>query len=569
MAKQETPVQRSALPQRAPRWLPYAAAFVFLTVWLTTAFFAANQGFNTAQDTLRAEARNALALQAETLRGVLEKYRYLPPLLAHRTDVKTLFAERDDEAALAFLVDTAGLSGAADVGLLATDGSLNHSLDTVLQRQDLDTLSSLIIAPLEGRLGRTLLQAGGQPFYAFTYGVRETIDGPVVGVIAIVLDLEGLTEAWQLALEPIFLTAPDGSVILGNDLATAYFEGQLDAPLQQARHLSQTDWTLHVRRGDGPAHAAWRRIFVTVSLLALLVATIGAAFWWRWRSQQARLRRDRVQALRLERRVRDRTRELANANEALKLAQDELVETAKLAALGRMSAALAHEYNQPLAAVRTYADNAAKLLERQRPDEAAEALGRIGAVTDRMTGLSKALRSFARAPGQAVGPVTVAPVVDEVRLLIEPVAQKANVAVDWPAVDHKIAIRGGPVRLSQILVNLLSNAVLAADKDVLLSVVAGKETVTFTVKDDGQGVTEEDAPFIFEPFFTTRPVGEGLGLGLSIAYNIAHDFGGTLRLKDPGLDPETGATFELALPRVKVSANGDKKSSMQRGLTDA
>ena len=112
------------------------------------------------------------------------------------------------------------------------------------------------------------------------------------------------------------------------------------------------------------------------------------------------------------------------------------------------------------------------------------------------------------------------------------------------------------MRLSQILVNLLSNAVSAAKSEVHLTVEADIDTVSLTVADDGAGVSEEDAPYVFEPFFTTRPVGEGLGLGLSIAYNIAHDFGGTLRL----LARPYGATFQLVLNRTVVENMQNEKT---------
>ncbi|WP_198008655.1 sensor histidine kinase [Ahrensia sp. R2A130] len=525
-----------------------------VATWLGVAFWAAGLSRAAATDALRDNTRNSLALQVQTLQGVLEKYRYLPTLLAHRGDVKALFPQRgetvDQKAAQAFMVDTAGLSGAVDIGLLKTDGTILGSLDTVLTAQDASTLQSLTVTPVQGSLGRTLLRYRGRPYYAFSYGVRENNVGAVQGVVAVVVDLEGLVEAWQLALDPIFLTAPDGTLMVGNDLADASFEGRLDAPIEVSRYLPQTGWTLHVRRSDKTAQAAWWRTFGAISLASLLLAVIASTFWWRRRTQQALKRQDKAQALRLERRVRDRTRDLADANHALRAAQDDLVETAKLAALGRMSASLAHEYNQPLAAIRAYADNALKLLERDQPADATEALERIGTVTNRMSGLSKALRSFARSPGQTIRAVRLTEVVEEVRLLIDPISQKTNVTVSWPGVSSDVTVAGGTVRLSQILVNLLSNAVSAAEERVTFTIECLDETVSLTVSDDGSGVSEEDAPYVFEPFFTTRPVGEGLGLGLSIAYNIAHDFGGTLRL----LDNDPGATFQLVLKRHEANA---------------
>ena len=516
-----------------------------LALW--TVFALASDAREEVVRALEREAEAQLALQAETLEGVLEKYRHLPAMLAHRGDVRALFSPAPPEwssgSGTAIAQDIAGLSGAADVGFLDADGHPLALADDVISRSGGRT-ADLVAAPLQGRLGRTLLRIDGEPFYAFSFPVRsnERIDGAVV----VVADLEDVAETWSLALHPIRAVGPTGAWIVGNDLATS----RSAETIERSRFLPQTQWRLFVNRSEAPADLAWRQS-VTRSLLVLLIAVgVAAGALWRWRVAGQALRQERAQALRLERRVRDRTSDLANANERLREAQDELVRSAKLAALGRMSASLAHEYNQPLAAVRTYSDNAARLIERGCPEEAREALERITAMAVRMGALSQTLRSFARTPGAELSAVPLDRAIAEARLLLETQAEERGITVGWPTLDAPTLVRGGAVRLSQVIVNLLSNAIEAARNEIHVSVDLHEDAVRLRVADDGPGVAAEIRDQIFDPFFTTREVGQGLGLGLSIAYNIARDFGGSLVL----LDTRDGATFELSLPKARVDA---------------
>lgn len=328
------------------------------------------------------------------------------------------------------------------------------------------------------------------------------------------------------------------------------------------------DWRLHLLV---PAAGAREHAFVAAALVGALTlaATLAAFILVQWRRRFIETLRAREQAgRRLERAVEERTADLRRSNTLLaqeveerRLAEDrlretqsELVQAAKLAALGQMAASLSHEYNQPLAAIRAYADNASSFLALERAEEAADNLSRISALTRRMAELSKNLTSFARKPKDVVEPVALAPIFDRATELLRGLLERGGVAV---AVDCPpgIAVMGGETSLQQVMVNLIGNAA-AASAQARRPAIAIRATrlgdlVEFAICDNGPGVPQGLREQIFDPFFTTKDPGEGLGLGLSITYNIVKDFGGSITVDNA---PEGGARFRVRLKAADIPA---------------
>ncbi|MGY6548608.1 MAG: sensor histidine kinase [Roseinatronobacter sp.] len=327
-------------------------------------------------------------------------------------------------------------------------------------------------------------------------------------------------------------------------------------------HMPQADWTVQVLL---PTRAARLQALaaVAIGVLALgLIALSGLIIWQRRRQLAQRLELEQAAKDALEHRVIERTAQLRDANAALEAevterrateaqlrrAQSELVQAAKLAALGQMSAALSHEFNQPLGAARNYAENAQLLLEQGRQLDAQGNIARILSMIERMTRISRHLRNFARKPNQQLRPVALPDALAEVQGLLGWRLRKtgAQLLVDL-APDARMVI-AGPVRLQQVLVNLLTNALDAVEGQsapvLHLSATRMGARVVLRLRDTGPGVPEAVRARIFDPFFSTKEVGKGLGLGLSISYNIARDFGGSLSLNTP---PEGGAEFILDL----------------------
>ncbi|MGR0188564.1 ATP-binding protein [Azospirillum aestuarii] len=279
---------------------------------------------------------------------------------------------------------------------------------------------------------------------------------------------------------------------------------------------------------------------------------------------------ERVEAQQLlERTVAERTADLRTTNARLEQAiaehqraerdlrdtQAELVQAGKLAALGQLAAGVGHELNQPLSAIRSYAHNGRKLIALGRVAEAEGNLGKIADLTARMANITNHLKRFARRPDTRLGAVELAPVVQGALSLFGDRLREESVelAVDLPEdrPGEPLRVRAEEVRLEQVLVNLLSNALDAVAGAPLRRIVIAAEgadgTVRITVRDSGPGIPDAVAGQVFDPFFTTKPVGAGLGLGLSISYNIVRDFGGVLSVADSG---PGGTAFLLTLTRA-------------------
>ena len=244
----------------------------------------------------------------------------------------------------------------------------------------------------------------------------------------------------------------------------------------------------------------------------------------------------------------DELGDLTRALAVFRQTRDDLIQAAKLAALGQMAAGLSHELNQPLAAIRSHAHNGALLLERGRPEEARKAIGRIQALTTRAADLIAHLRRFARKPGVVLTPVPVGDVVGTALSLFGPrfEAERVTLTRDLPA--GRLHVHAEEIRLEQVLVNLIANALDAvAGMDGATIAIGARRSghkVEIWVADSGPGIDRAHLERIFDPFFTTKPVGSGLGLGLSLSYNIIKDLGGTLAVAETG---PAGTRFLITL----------------------
>jgi len=274
----------------------------------------------------------------------------------------------------------------------------------------------------------------------------------------------------------------------------------------------------------------------------------------------------------LETRVQERTADLSRTNarltreieehrrteDALRHTQNELIQAAKLAVLGQLATGVSHELNQPLAAIRTYADNARALLDQQRSGDARWNLEQIASLTDRMAQISAQLKVFARKTSGRSVPVSVSAAVEAALgiLTTRIRALGAEVRCNLPAGD--LMVRGDAVRLEQVLVNLVNNALQAMEGNeqprLEIAAAAHEGRVDLVIRDNGPGIPEELVAQVFDPFFTTKET--GLGLGLSISKRITEEMGGALLA---GRAVDGGAEFTLELPRAE---SADRESAI-------
>ena len=273
-----------------------------------------------------------------------------------------------------------------------------------------------------------------------------------------------------------------------------------------------------------------------------------------------RRHRQRLIALRLrqtevmERKVRLRTAELAREIEArrqveadLRATQETLVQSEKMAALGRMSAAIVHEVSQPLAAMEATL-TAAEFSLSHAPEQTAARLQSARGLIRRMQRMTKHLKNFSRREVAPLSPVAVVEVARSALALAQPRADAAGVQLRFEPPPNAPMVRAGHARLEQVLVNLLHNAIEAVPPgrgEVALTLCCEGGELTLVVRDNGPGIPAEVLPRVTEPFFSTKVGGEGLGLGLSICFEVVQQFGGRLDIRS---GPDGGAEIAVVLP---------------------
>lgn len=333
-------------------------------------------------------------------------------------------------------------------------------------------------------------------------------------------------------------------------------------------------WTLHQL---SPIQAAMNQASANAQLGALLTqgvlaALIGVVLYRRHRNQERAEQQAAVQQ-QLAALVDERTAQLRDVNAKLvgemderqraetqlHTMKDELVQASKLALLGQVAAGVAHEVNQPVAAIRAYADNATEFLRRHDEGAVRENLGTIAALTDRIGHITGELRAFSRKAGATVGPTDLMEALEGAILLVGPRARRQGVTLQSPPRNHNCRVQANRVRLEQVLVNLLQNGLEALEGTengrIVIALQDLGESVQIQVHDNGPGLSDEARARLFTPFHTTKP--DGLGLGLVISRDIVAEFGGELRAAragDASLSsphaPGSGALFILTLRKA-------------------
>lgn len=557
-----------------------------------------------ARATLVASGQSALRLASDRLNGQLERYRALPAVMAAHPDITQVLGPTPDiPHANSVLKATADATGALDLYVMNANG-------TTIASSNWDLPHSFVGKNFSWRPYFKDALARGQGAYhavGTTSGRRGFYyAAPVAanrGVVVVKIDLEVLEARWAADGPVLFFVDDNGVIFLGNRPALVFRKlGATPIPPEPMQYASVTLTPLDPG-GDGrfwrapqdlgtPSPAFWVRrpvegvAMVAHALLdpaparrqAVLWGGLGAAIagmaWLaaailllRRKALSARLRAEAAANARLESQVAARTQELSHINArlqaeveertvteaALRQVQGQLVQAGKLKALGEMSAGISHELNQPLTAIQSLAENAEVFLDRQDTVAVADNLTRIGQLAARMGRIIRNLRAFARKEGEAPKDVDLIAVIADAVALVEPRLRGGGVTLRWDRPATPLNVRGGRVRLQQVLVNLISNAIDAmADqqkREITLATETTGARIRITVTDTGPGLSDPDR--IFDPFFTTKQVGASLGLGLSISYGIVQSFGGEIRGENL---PNGGAVFTVELDSATTDA---------------
>ncbi|NOX32132.1 MAG: PAS domain S-box protein [Deltaproteobacteria bacterium] len=380
---------------------------------------------------------------------------------------------------------------------------------------------------------------------------QAIIDNAAVGLV--IANLDGAIHFFNPMAAALFLT--DSEIMVGRSLYSIVVEENRTAFANACDSVLETDMESYVLytftglRSDGstfPIDLSIRKVHQRKQT-SLMITVHDVT------------EREHAQQL-LRKRVREKTEHLSRINLKLRQeikkrhkTQNVLVQAGKLSALGQLAAGIAHEMNQPLSAIRYYLHNARKLLERGRIEVHEENLQKMGELIERMAKMISHLKTFARWQGDHFALVDVVPVMEQALALVMAKLEKTGVHLVKKYPETPITVKGDAIRLEQVFVNIIGNAIDAVsenpanERDVIIKINASHENVIIGVLDNGPGIDSNNYDAIFDPFFTTKEVGQGLGLGLSISYNIIKGFDGTIVA---GKEKGGWTHFFISLPKV-------------------
>ncbi|HBP0107599.1 TPA: sensor histidine kinase [Pseudomonas aeruginosa] len=546
---------------------------------------------------LAEQNRQTLDLYVANLLGTLRRYEELPQILGGLPVLRQALQQPGDpllqKIANEALADIRRRTGADVIYLLQPDGTTQVASNWA--QADSFVHRNFAFRPyyreaMQGRLARffglgtTSIKRG----YYFASAVKE--GSRIIGVLVVKVDLEHIERLWGNSPEQLLVIDNYGVVILSSredwrfhasrPLSAAERDEihanipypvqdpkplrlQQSAWLSQSRTLPETGWTVSIYAPRTLIERPVRSVLLIggATLLALLLLltllTLSRRHYLDRIALEAEAKRQ------LEERVLERTRELENANAQLQQevhereqaqrelmrAQDEVVQAGKLTALGTMSASISHELNQPLAAIRSYADNARVLLDHQRTEDARGNLEQISDLTTRMASIIAHLKAYARGARRAPENVQLQPAIEDALSMLASRRRAMNVELLRDVPDAPLRVQAGETRLRQILGNLLTNALDALAEKApprRLWVIASQDQhgVILTLRDNGPGFSEDALAHAHEPFFTTKTTAKGLGLGLAICDNLLRALGGRLEM---GNHLEGGAVVRLHL----------------------
>ena len=585
MAARSVSMKNLPLRTGTVSWRARVALFVLtilavITVVVTNALLTDRFTENTRN---RAELR--LALYSGNLLSELRRNAIVPQLLSRDPALIGALASGDFSNSTQRLISFVDEIGAASLMLLDRDGRAVAATDRnrlgSMHRSDpyfIDAIRSneTVFTNMRREVGS----------FVFAYSRRVEQQGGTLGVIVVEVDLAKFERAWAGISDAVLVTDSEGTIILASEPrwrgqteeaalaaepaisaiqraiqatadwsalpADAYVEGEAVMRMQSRipfRGWMMTSFTTY----DSVRERVNGVLALEIMGFAILLALAFYALSRKTALRMALFQRESAELRALNMRLQREIAERERVQETLAVAEQTLEQSSKLAALGEMSAAVSHELNQPLAAMKTYLAGARLLLQRNRPEEALSSFQRIDDLIGRMGTITHQLKSYARKGGSALTPVNMGDALNSALSMMEPQLKQRQIRISRAVPSQPVMVLGDRVRIEQVMINLLRNAIDATgavdDPEVDIILAAG-ETATLTVRDNGLGI--EDLDQLFEPFYTTKAAGEGVGLGLAISSGIVNQLGGRLTARNA---EGRGAVFEMRLPILMDDAD--------------
>ncbi len=565
----------------ASRWSIRGAVALLLImaavmIWFTNAWLTARFSENTK---VRTELRSAL--YTGNLLSELQRTAVVPLLLARDPALINALQSGDFSTTSARLITAQKEIGAASITLLDASGRTVGATDRNLLGANY-VQEPFYVEPLRSRDTVFTVSPSRRGGYEFAYSRAMIAEGRTVGVIVVGADLSRIVRSWAGISDAVAVTDSSGYIILATEprwrgLTLPEALEVRSAPSAIARAFQVTaDWTAVPPDAYVQGKAVmqseiripfrgWKMISFTTydsvrervnAVLALEImgfAILLAALFFllsrRARVESRAYMRESADLRALNQRLTLEIAERERVQKELRVAEQSVQQSSKLAALGEMSAGVSHELNQPLAAMKTYLAGARVLLQRGRSEEALSSFQRIDDLLDRMGSITRQLKSYARKGGEAFEAVDLRAALSSALAMMEPQLRSRTIRLMRNVPRYPVMVYCDRIRLEQVIINLLRNAIDATKsvKEPLIEIkVSAGAHAYLSVRDNGPGVSDMEK--LFEPFFTTKKPGEGTGLGLAISSGIVSDFGGRLTAHNLSGEDGTGAVFEMELP---------------------
>lgn len=550
------------------------------------------------------QADERLSLHQAFLTAELEKYQYLPHVLAHDPTILAAVKNGPQPSVNHKLAQFAAKSGAAALYLMQADGltiaSSNHDLPTSFVGNNY-SFRPYFKDALNGKdgaffaVGVTTLTRG--MFYSSPVQDLQTPSHPILGVMAVKVDFSPLEQSWRDSRETVFVSDAHGIIVLSsnanwlykhlkalpaksrqkieqvrqfanNKLAALDIKQAKDGQtgeialegtryIHQTRAMAQQRWTLHYLSPASDVQQASLLVLALEGLALTIIAAILLLLRARnLKTESIRALADANAQRQLNLRLEQEVEEHKRTEQELRATQDNLIHASKMASLGHMSATISHEINQHIGAALTFAAGAKLLVGKGDLEEAGKTIDRIKGLMQRMTSITRQLKAFSRKSEQSLQSVDVQNALTGALSIAEPRLKAQQVRVTIKPFSSPVAVQGDQIQLEQVFLNLIQNAIDAmgeADKRQLtLTLCQEEQQVQITCIDTGTGLSQDVTDSLFDPFVTTKAHGDGLGLGLAISTKIIESFGGTISAQNTELG---GACLTICLPCLPQAPN--------------
>ncbi|MCU7938636.1 MAG: GHKL domain-containing protein [gamma proteobacterium symbiont of Bathyaustriella thionipta] len=538
----------------------------------------------------------------------LARFQFIPQLISKNMLLVDLLKQPDSSPRIDivnhFLEDINTIIGASDTYLMNSDGltlaASNWQKEQTFNNQNF-SFRPYFIEAMQGKTGRyfALGSTSGKRGYYFAYPIIYATHH--LGVIVVKMDLSNIELNWSNRKIQFIVSDPQGITFITTQpkwlyqsikpLSTETLKKIHDSQryngvkiknmdINELRSVSSQSSILKINDNavnrnkeyfaiqKNMPYAGWdvmilaplselrkKQFNTSIVILLILIVSLLVSFlvWQRLKRRQEREHFQQEAQKQLEHQVAVRTTDLTHeiderkrTEKTLRETQDELIQTAKLAVLGQMSASISHELNNPLAAIHSYTDNARKFLSMNKFTQVDENLCRIVQLTKRMSKISSQLKFFSRKSNQMMEIVSIQHVIKSAIDIVSHRYKNSSSVISIQNNLPDLKVRADIIQLEQILINLINNAMQAIeDKNqgkVIIHIQQKNQCALIHVDDNGLGIELKHIEKIFDPFFTTKKT--GLGLGLSISARIMDIMKGKLSVCNL---PSGGARFTISL----------------------